>query len=913
MLLTTLIALVDSGVDLTDQRLMPYLDLSTGYDAYNQVSYADGGAQTVQDTSLQHGHGSVVADMIVQGIQDASAAAGSASVDVKILPIRDTSSNLNIDPNALIRGIYYAANQGASVINLSVNSYYNLSLDDPSSPYNGTTLVQAIQYAETKGAVVVTAPGNGSSNIDTIPVFPPYADDPAYSTTRPTPTNVLVAAAVDSQGNLTSPSNWGPVHVDFGAYAGPEGYTSYSAGYTSGVAGVVSDLLPAGRSARAVIDVLDQTVTPHAQSVGPWSITGGVLNPAAAVAKVLQPVQTAPGPAAIDAGGGAVGSYAADAQFNGGTTATTTSTVDVGAVDAPAPQQVYQSARVGDFSYVIGGLAPGRPYDVRLDFAELSVSDAGQRLFNVSINGATALNDFDVFAQAGGMNKAIVRDFITRADSEGTIQIVFASVKGGAEVNGVQVTAAPDLAANAPAFSSTIENASYSPQAAVDSNSSTRWSSGQWMQSTQTGWITVDLGGLYSIADVHLNWEKAYAVNYEIQVSADDVNWTTIRFVTGRSAPGADDQSGLSGVGRYVRIYCTQENATDNYSLYDLNVYGTQQTDLAAGKPATSSTVEGPGFLPAMAVDSSSSTRWSSGQWMQNTQTGWFAVDLGALYNLTGVQLNWETAYAVDYQIQASTNGTDWTTLKTITGNSQKGLVTFDDLSGVGRYVRIYCTQTSATAINYSLYDVKVYGTPLADLAAGKPAASSTLEGPGFAASNAVDSNSSTRWSTGQWMQNTQIGWISIDLGARYVVDDVRLDWETAYAVDYQIQLSDDGVNWTTIRDVVGRTAPGLDDQSGLSGAGRYIRIYCTKTSATAINYSLYDLQVFGAPAASTSTSSVGSAAVAQAPLEAEAPLAVGTLPTIKRAPAVGWLLQARPKPNTPRLPRAGRPFHTFR
>jgi hypothetical protein len=166
-------------------------------------------------------------------------------------------------------------------------------------------------------------------------------------------------------------------------------------------------------------------------------------------------------------------------------------------------------------------------------------------------------------------------------------------------------------------------------------------------------------------------------------------------------------------------------------------------------------------------------------------------------------------------------------------------------------------------------------------------------------------------------MQNTQVGWIAVDLGARYSINDVRLNWETAYAVDYQIQLSDDGVNWTTIRNVSGRSAPGLDDQSGLSGAGRYVRIYCTRTSATAINYSLYDLQVFGAPAAVTpqapsAAAGAASTVAAQAPPTAEAPLAFGALPTIKRAPTVDWLVHRRPNPIAFRLDRADRPFHDF-
>ncbi len=34
------------------------------------------------------------------------------------------------------------------------------------------------------------------------------------------------------------------------------------------------------------------------------------------------------------------------------------------------------------------------------------------------------------------------------------------------------------------------------------------------------------------------------------------------------------DFTNLSARGRYVRVLCTRLNATSNYSLYDLNVYG---------------------------------------------------------------------------------------------------------------------------------------------------------------------------------------------------------------------------------------------------------------------------------------------------------------------------------------------------
>ncbi len=57
---TTLIALIDSGVDLLDQNAAPYLDFTHAYDAYNKQTAAQYGNGVVQDTSLQHGHGSTV-------------------------------------------------------------------------------------------------------------------------------------------------------------------------------------------------------------------------------------------------------------------------------------------------------------------------------------------------------------------------------------------------------------------------------------------------------------------------------------------------------------------------------------------------------------------------------------------------------------------------------------------------------------------------------------------------------------------------------------------------------------------------------------------------------------------------------------------------------------------------------------
>jgi large repetitive protein len=116
--------------------------------------------------------------------------------------------------------------------------------------------------------------------------------------------------------------------------------------------------------------------------------------------------------------------FALDADFTGGNNSGTGNTIDTTAVVSPAPMAVYQHERSGgNFSYVFPNLTPGANYTVRLHFAEFFWTAAGQRVFNVSINGLTVLPSFDIVATAGAANKALVEQFTATADSTGSITI----------------------------------------------------------------------------------------------------------------------------------------------------------------------------------------------------------------------------------------------------------------------------------------------------------------------------------------------------------------------------------------------------------------------------------------------------------------------------------------------------------
>ena len=108
-------------VDLASAADSPYYDFTAAYDAYNQQTAASTATRWSR-TPAWHGHGATVADSIVRAFKRPPQP-GATTADVKIMPIRDTSSGLNIDSNALIRGVYWAADHGAAVINLSVNYY----------------------------------------------------------------------------------------------------------------------------------------------------------------------------------------------------------------------------------------------------------------------------------------------------------------------------------------------------------------------------------------------------------------------------------------------------------------------------------------------------------------------------------------------------------------------------------------------------------------------------------------------------------------------------------------------------------------------------------------------------------------------------------------------------------------------
>lgn len=125
--------------------------------------------------------------------------------------------------------------------------------------------------------------------------------------------------------------------------------------------------------------------------------------------------------------------------------------------------------------------------------------------------------------------------------------------------------------------------------------------------------------------------------------------------------------------------------------------------NLALGKTCTVSSEENAGTVKAGATDGDMTTRWGS----NHNDNEYIIVDLGEEANLYKLKLYWETAYATEYEVALSNDGTDFTTVKTVSSDGGEDIVPLDDQSG--RYIKITGTKR-ATDYGISLYEIEAYG-----------------------------------------------------------------------------------------------------------------------------------------------------------------------------------------------------------
>jgi type VII secretion-associated serine protease mycosin len=267
------VAVVDSGVDGDHPQLRRPGKVLAGRDFF-LVGRLPGNYDCVS-----HGTGvaSIIAADPVPGIGFHGIAPGA-----RILPVRvtdretgDSGRGQVISPAILARGIVYAVDQGARVINLSISG------DKDEKPVR-----QAIAYAVRKDVVVVAAAGNRQ------------ADDPGTLPSYPAAyPGVLGVGAIDIAGARTSGSQTGP-YVDLvapgdGVLAATRrtGHqyvsgTSFATPFVAATAALVRAAWPKLTAAQ-VVQRLRATATPARGGTGSQQYGAGIVDPYRAVTEGL--------------------------------------------------------------------------------------------------------------------------------------------------------------------------------------------------------------------------------------------------------------------------------------------------------------------------------------------------------------------------------------------------------------------------------------------------------------------------------------------------------------------------------------------------------------------------------------------------------------------------------------------------
>ncbi|WP_353065579.1 malectin domain-containing carbohydrate-binding protein [Tunturibacter psychrotolerans] len=135
--------------------------------------------------------------------------------------------------------------------------------------------------------------------------------------------------------------------------------------------------------------------------------------------------------------------FIADSDFTGGNDDVTNHaiTIPTAIASIAAPAAVYADAHQGGVTYTIPNLSAGNTYTVVLHFAELFFTAPNSRLFNVSINGAQVLTNFDIFAAAGNASfTAAVETIPNITPVNGQIVIAFTNgTNDQPMVNGIEL------------------------------------------------------------------------------------------------------------------------------------------------------------------------------------------------------------------------------------------------------------------------------------------------------------------------------------------------------------------------------------------------------------------------------------------------------------------------------------------
>jgi subtilisin family serine protease len=179
------------GTPMTDEQILK------GYDFVNDLEINE------REDSDDNGHGTMVTGVLGARVNNGLGISG-AVWSVKIIPVKVLNSSGEGTSEDVAKGIRYATDHGADIINMSFGG---------AGFAKDTSLSESITYAFKRNVVIVAAAGNDLSvngnNLDENPVFP-ICDDNGQNM-------VIGVTALDYQDKKPSFANYGKNCVDVSA------------------------------------------------------------------------------------------------------------------------------------------------------------------------------------------------------------------------------------------------------------------------------------------------------------------------------------------------------------------------------------------------------------------------------------------------------------------------------------------------------------------------------------------------------------------------------------------------------------------------------------------------------------------------------------------------------------------------
>ncbi len=140
------VAVLDTGVDYTHPDLKDRVLKDKGY------NFVDNDSETMDD----NGHGTHVSGIIAASANNNIGVSGiTGTLNIKILPVKVLDENGEGEVSNIVKGIKYAVDNGADIINLSFGTNSK-----------SKEIEEAINYAKSKGVFVVAAAGNDGESDD---------------------------------------------------------------------------------------------------------------------------------------------------------------------------------------------------------------------------------------------------------------------------------------------------------------------------------------------------------------------------------------------------------------------------------------------------------------------------------------------------------------------------------------------------------------------------------------------------------------------------------------------------------------------------------------------------------------------------------------------------------------------------